>query len=83
MNSYMNYPSLDGLLIIERHPEKTLTWTDLKNYSFISKPKKKHIDNAIKQLKDTLKFQGIDNLSYVENLDILKNYLKSDIVEED
>lgn len=75
------WSSLSGILTIERHPEKTLSWPDLNNYTFVSKPKKKHIDNAIKQVRDKFKLSGIDNLSYIENLNILKNYLKSDIVE--
>lgn len=75
------FPSMDGCLIGERHPEKTLGWLDSKVCELIETPQTKHVNNAIKQIKDTLKFKGMDNLTYVENYSILKNYLKSDIVD--
>jgi hypothetical protein len=53
------------------------------NVSYIEKPKKKHVDNTIKMLKDALKDKNIDNLTYIENLNILRNYLKTVIVSEE
>jgi hypothetical protein len=81
INNTTMFPSLDGLLIIERHPEKTLSWLDLQKGELIINPKEKHINNTKVQLKDMNKFKFLDNLTYIENLNILQNYLKSDIVE--
>lgn len=81
MTKEQYFHSFDGVLVIERHPEKTLSWGDLFIYVHIAKPKKKHIINTIKQVKDTYKYEAMDNLTYIENLDILKNLLKSDIVD--
>ena len=82
------YPDwLNGIYHIDRNPEiplwhSTNGWTAREEYcNLINNPEKKHVDNAIRMLKDDLKKGGIDNLSYVENLSILKNYLKPDIVE--
>ena len=84
ITTYMEYPSLyDGIFIVERHPERTLNWTNLETYRSITRPKKKHVDNAIKLLKDHFKFKIIDNLSYIESLSILKNYNKCGIVVKD
>jgi hypothetical protein len=57
--------------------------TSTCNIFYIEKPKKKHVDNAIKMLKDALKDKNIDNLTYIENLNILRNYLKTVIVSEE
>src|SRR5579859_1902915 len=73
------WPSLDGCFIVEKHPQKSLGWLDLETgtgTSIIDSPQHKHVSNTIKQLKDSLKFKLIDNLTYVENYAILKNYLK-------
>lgn len=75
------FPSTEGCLTIEKHPEKTLGWFDCKTCELIELPQVKHINNAIKQIKDTLKFKGMDNLTYIENYSILKNYLKPVIVK--
>lgn len=82
MKIYMNYPSEQGIFIIEKHPEKSLGWLELRTYNIISTPKRKHVVNAIKQIKDTFKFKDIDNLTYIENLNILKNYNKPAIVSK-
>lgn len=75
------FPSTEGCLIIEKHPEKALGWFECKNCELIETPQTKHVSNAIKQLKDTLKFKSVDNLTYIENYSILKNYLKPVIVK--
>ena len=82
---------LDGVWIVEKHNHLS-TWDvperleeDGQNHFYvipIETPQKKHVDNALLMLKDALKHKQIDNLSYVENWNTLKNYLKSDIIKK-
>lgn len=90
------YPFADGLFIVQQSPEFRI-WQNTPRETIAEKlaptgqighdangievPQKKHVDNAIKMLKDYLNRGQIDNLTYVENYHILKNYLKPVIVK--
>jgi hypothetical protein len=84
---------LSGTYHVYKHPEIPL-WKDPPpsegvihwggindEVTFVANPERKYVNNTIKMLKDDLKDNKIDNLTYIENLNILRNYLKSDIVK--
>lgn len=85
------WAAMDYVWIIEKHNHKPL-WggveqdTDKTNHYYgfpIKSPEKKHVDQTIGLLHNALKDKHIDNLTYVENLNILKNYNKCGIVVKD
>lgn len=75
-----------GFFHIFKHPNVSIaTWANFwsnaqPEIKLLENPDKKYVANAIKILKDEFKDGNVDNLTYIENLMLLQNYTKPDII---